>query len=140
MLFSRKSGFRILDIQISWHHQMPNYKTRNKFYCITWEVNTFHKWNLASLCHITKEENLWKNSRKIVTWQLVPRPFCLQRIKCNFYWKMKFLKQAVYIRLCISKTIKICLNQQTDLLRFLFTGHYLKIKKGLELVSRPHFS
>ena len=30
--FSRKSKFRILDIQISWHHQMPNHKTRNTFY------------------------------------------------------------------------------------------------------------
>ena len=26
--FSRKSGFRILDIQISWRHQMPNHKTK----------------------------------------------------------------------------------------------------------------
>ena len=53
---------------------------------------------------------------------------------------MKFLKQANCIRLCISKTIKICPNQHTDLLRFLFTGDSLKIKKGLELVSRSHFS
>ena len=42
--------------------------------------------------------------------------------------------------MCISKTIKICPNQDTDLLRFLFKEGSLKIKKGLELVSRPHFS
>ena len=30
--FSRKSKFRILDIQILWRHQMPKHKTRNTFY------------------------------------------------------------------------------------------------------------
>ena len=39
-LFSGKSNFRILDIQISWCHQMSKYETRNTFYWITWEVNT----------------------------------------------------------------------------------------------------
>ena len=39
-----------------------------------------------------------------------------------------------------SKAIKIGPNQHADLLRFLFTEDSLKIKKGLELVSRPHFS
>ena len=33
--------FRILDVQISWHHQMPKYKIRNIFYWITWKVNNF---------------------------------------------------------------------------------------------------
>ena len=37
--FSRKSNFRILLFQISWRHQMSNYKTRNTFHWITWEVN-----------------------------------------------------------------------------------------------------
>ena len=39
-LFFRKSNFRILDIQISWHHQMLKHKTISTFYWITWEVNT----------------------------------------------------------------------------------------------------
>ena len=39
-LFSGKSNFRILDILISWCHQMSKYETRNTFYWITWEVNT----------------------------------------------------------------------------------------------------
>ena len=42
--------------------------------------------------------------------------------------------------MCISKTIKIYPNQHADLLRFLFTEDFLKIKKGLELVFRSHFS
>ena len=37
---SRKSKFRISDIQISWRRQMPKHKTWNTFYWITWEVNT----------------------------------------------------------------------------------------------------
>ena len=32
--FLRKLKFKILDIQISWRHQMPKYKTRNMFYWI----------------------------------------------------------------------------------------------------------
>ena len=33
--FSRKSNFSILDIQISWRHQMPKHETRNTFYWIS---------------------------------------------------------------------------------------------------------
>ena len=40
----------------------------------------------------------------------------------------------------ISKTIKTCSNYHTGFLIFLFTADYVKIKKGLELVSRSHFS
>ena len=36
--------------------------------------------------------------------------------------------------------MKICPNQCTDLFKSLFTGDSWKIKKGLELVSRPYFS
>ena len=38
--FSRKSNFRIPDIQISWRHQIPKHKTRNAFSWIIWELNT----------------------------------------------------------------------------------------------------
>ena len=40
-LFSlwKKSNFRILDIQVSWRHQMSKHKISNTFYWITWEVN-----------------------------------------------------------------------------------------------------
>ena len=38
--FLRKSNFTILDIQVSWRHQMSKRKTRNMLYWVTWEVNT----------------------------------------------------------------------------------------------------
>ena len=62
-----KMFFRILDILVSWRHQMPKHKTRNTFFWISWEVNTACSWNLVSLCHITKEEVLSKNSTKTAT-------------------------------------------------------------------------
>ena len=40
----------------------------------------------------------------------------------------------------LPKLSKFYPNQHTNLLRFLFTEDSLKIKKGLELVFRPHFS
>ena len=54
---------------------MSKHKTRNTVFWITWKVNTVWKWNLASLCLITKEKTLSKNSTKIATWKLVPGPF-----------------------------------------------------------------
>ena len=42
--------------------------------------------------------------------------------------------------MCNSKFIDICPNQHADLVRILFTEDSLKNKKGLELVSKPHFS
>ena len=36
--FSRKSKCSILDIQISWRHQMLKHKKRNTFYRLTFEV------------------------------------------------------------------------------------------------------
>ena len=47
------------------------------------------------------------------------------------------MKLRSKILICMTKTIKICPNQQTDLLAFLFTEDSVKIKKALELVSRP---
>ena len=37
--FSRNSNFRILDIEVSKSHQMPNHKSGNTFHWMTWEVN-----------------------------------------------------------------------------------------------------
>ena len=42
--------------------------------------------------------------------------------------------------MCNSKAIEICPNQHADRLGILFKEDSLKIKKGLELVSRQHFS
>ena len=38
--FSWKSSFRIIDIQVSWCHQMSKHQARNTFYWIILEVNT----------------------------------------------------------------------------------------------------
>ena len=55
---------------------MPKHETQNKFYRITWEITiTVCSGNLASVCHITKEINLSKNSTKTATWKLVSGPF-----------------------------------------------------------------
>ena len=42
----------------------------------------------------------------------------------NFYWKIKFLKQATYITCVIAKLSKFCLNQHADPLRILFMEDY----------------
>ena len=41
--------------------------------------------------------------------------------------------------ICISKTTRICQNQQADFVRFLFKEDSLEIKNDLELVSRSNF-
>ena len=58
---------------------------------------------------------------------------CLQRIKHNFYWQMKYLKQTTFIRYVLANLSKFV---QISMLN-LFS---LKIKKDLELVSGSHFS
>ena len=41
--------------------------------------------------------------------------------------------------MCNGKAIEFCPNHYVDLIRIFFTDDSLKIKNGLELVSRPHF-
>ena len=55
--------------------QMSKHKTRNTFYWITLGVITVCEWNLAGLCHITKEKISLKHSTKTATWKIVPGPF-----------------------------------------------------------------
>ena len=64
---------QILIFQIFKYHGII--KCPNTFYWISWEVTTVWWWNLASLCNITKENFLSKNSTKNMAWKLVPRPF-----------------------------------------------------------------
>ena len=70
------------------------------------------------MCHITKEKNLSKNSTKTATCNLVPDPFfCLQGIRHNIYWEMKFMKEATYIRHAAAKSLKfvqISMQPSTD--------------------------
>ena len=51
---------------------------------------------------------------------------------------MKLLKQTTYIRYVLAKQNYQNLSKSAH--RFYFTEDSLKIKKGLELVSRPYFS
>ena len=89
-----------------------------------------------------KRKNFIKRFYKDCGLKTSSRPFlCLQRIKHNFYWKMKFLKQATYIGYVIAKLSQsVQISKLTDLLRIVFTEDSLKIKKSMELVSRSHFS
>ena len=67
------------------------------------------------------------------------RPFCIcKELSTTSDRRLNFWSNLI-ILVCNSKAIEISSNQHTDLLRFLFTKDYLKIKKDLELVSRPHF-
>ena len=59
-----------------------------------------------SLCHITKEKLHQKILQKLRHESKFQALLCLQRIKRNFYWKMKFLKQATCIRYAIAKLSK----------------------------------
>ena len=74
-LFSRKWDFRILDFQISWHHEMPKHEKRNTFYWIIWKINKVCSWNLDSICHSPKQIVSWKNSTKTAAWKLALGPF-----------------------------------------------------------------
>ena len=131
--FSSKSSLRILDIQISWRHQMPKHRIRNTFYWITWEVNIVCKWNLTSWCHITKEKMWSKSSIKTATWKLIQGLFALTenypKFKDLSLLEIKSLKRATYIRYGNSTTIKICTNQFAGFLRFLFTEDFWKLKR-----------
>ena len=68
----------------------------------------------------------------------------LQRIKQNLYWKMKPFNQPTYIRYALAKLSKfVQISTQSfwdSFLQSIFTEYSLEIKKGLELMSRPHFS
>ena len=65
---------------------------------------------------------------------------CLQRVKRNFYWKMKFLKQATYIIYETAKLSKFVQNSTVTSTESFLAENSLKTIKGLELVFRPYFS
>ena len=76
--FSRKSNFRNLNIQVSWRHQMPKYKTINTFYWITWKVNTVCYVNkIWSVIPYYKNKNFMKKFCKNCDLETSSRPFCV---------------------------------------------------------------
>ena len=76
------------------------------------------------ICHLKSSSSLFCVSKELSTTSLENEIF-----EANYWY---------YISVC--KTIKLCPDLHTHFLRFLFIENYLKIKKGLEPVSRPYFS
>ena len=125
-LCQRNTKFGILEIQISWRYQMPKHKTSK---------------------HGSKHGLVMKSGQFMSYYKRKLQPenqfqalLYFQRIKNNLYWKMKLLKQATYIRYVLAKLSKFFQISTQTYLNSFFTEDSLKIKKGLELVSRPHFS
>ena len=94
--FSRKSDFRIIHFKISWRYHMPRHKTRNTFHWVTWEVNSLLIKFGQFISYYKRKKFIKKLYKNCVL--KTSSTLCLQRIKHNLYWKMKFLKQATYIR------------------------------------------
>ena len=125
VLFSRKLKTKILDIQISWCHQVPKHKTRNTFYRIIWEVIAVCKHKFDQIVPCNKKERFHKNILK----KLQPEnQFHILLCLVNLYWKMKFLKEATYVGYVIAKLSKFvqirCRPPQT-----LFIEDFLTIKR-----------
>ena len=55
-------------------------------------------------------------------------------------FKNEIFEGSYLYYICNSKAIEICPNRLADLFIFLFTEDFLKVRKGLELVSRSQFS
>ena len=87
-----------------------------------------------------KERLSSKNSTKIAARKLVPGPFMFAKNQAQILLENEIFEVSCLYWICNSKAFEICSNQHADLLRIVFIEDSLKIKKGLELVSRPHFS
>ena len=79
--FSRKSNFRILDIQISRRLKIPKHKTKT-FLLNNLETKDSVSMNLTNLCHITKGKKFLKNFHINFDLKTSPRRFCV-RIRHN---------------------------------------------------------
>ena len=61
---------------------------------------------------------------------------CLQKIKHNNNWTIKFLKRATYIRYVTKpKYVQISMENSSD-----YFSQWILWKKDIELISRQHFS
>ena len=126
--FSRKSNLRILDFQISWRHQISKHKTRNTFYWITWEVNSLLM-EFGQFMSYCKRKKIIKIFCQNCDIKFSSRPFCVcKELSTTPLRKWFFLSELLFYIFNI-KTIKICPNQHVDLLRFLFTEDFLKLKR-----------
>ena len=103
---SRKSNFSILDIQISWRHQMSMHKTRNTFYWITWEVS-------GQFMSYYKRKKITKLFCKNCDLKTSSRPCCDSKILTTTATGKWNLWSELLILEWNSKTIKICQDQLT---------------------------
>ena len=78
------------------------------------------KFGQVILCY--KRKKFIKEFSKNCDLKINSRPFCVcKELSITSTGKLTFFKQGILYQICISKTIKICPNQHTGLLRFLFT-------------------
>ena len=125
---SRFSNFRILESWISWRLEIPKHESRNKFCRVTWEVNIME---FGQFMSYYKTKIFIKTFYEKCGQEISSRPLCVYK-ELN----------TTYILSILSKTFKICQhanNQHAEFLRFIFIQAFLRIKKFLELIFRPHF-
>ena len=87
-----------------------------------------------------KRKTFIKNFYQNYGLETSSRPFCIYNELTQLLLENEFFEISYSYWICNSKAFEICPNQHADLLRIIFTEDSLKIKKGLGLVSRPHFS
>ena len=87
----------ILDIQISWRHQMSKHKKRNSFYWITHEVNTLLM-EFSQFISYYKRKKIMKKLYEIWDLKTSSRSFCVCKEvstmpigKWNFWNKLLIL-------------------------------------------------
>ena len=91
---SRNSKFKILDIQISWRHQMPKHKTRNTFYWIMWKVNSLLM-KYGQFISYYKRRYLIKKLYKNCVLKTSSRPFCVPKKLSTFIGK--WISETTYL-------------------------------------------
>ena len=86
-----------------------------------------------------KRKNFIKKFYQNCDLKTSSRPFCICKELTTTSTENEIFESSLYW-ICNRKAFEICSNQHPDLLRIVLTEDSLKLKKGLELVFRPHFS
>ena len=76
-LFLIKSKFRILDVQISWRHEMPKHKKRNTFYWTSLWVKHILLMKFSQFIWYYKRKYLITKFYKTCNLKTSSRPFCV---------------------------------------------------------------
>ena len=107
LFVSRKSNFIILDIQISWRHQILKHKTRNNI--LLNNLGSKHSLliKFGQFMSYYKREKFIKKYYKNCDLKTSSRPFCVcKELSITSNWKMKSFKQAFYTRSVLAKLSK----------------------------------